>query len=82
MENLQRMKLKACHRVRGFMNVGDKKTISGSFTNYSKHDIEIIVYNTGLIYLSTAIQINDFTNNCSYVIYCDTYEFAEVKENA
>ena len=82
MENLQRMKLKANQRVRGFMNVGDKKTISGSFANYSKHDIDIVVYNTGLIYLSIAIQINDHSNECAYVIYCDTYEFAEVNVNA
>lgn len=82
MENLQRLQLKANQRVRGFITLPDKKILSGSYANYSNHDIEIIIYNTGIVDMKIAIQINDHSNECAYVIYCDTYEFAEVNVNA
>ena len=82
MENLQTLILKPNQRVCGYITTPDKKILSGAYTNHSEINIKIVVYNTGVIDIKIAIQINDFSNECSYVIYCDTYEFAEVHENA
>ncbi len=78
MENLQRLQLKANQRICGYITAPDKKILSGSYANHGIKDIEIIIYNTGIIDTAIAIQINDFKNNCGYVIYCNEYEFKEV----
>lgn len=78
MENLQTINLKPNMRICGYITTPDKKILSGSYANRSNHDIDIIIYNTGLIDATTAIQINDYSNYCSYVFYCNDYEFKEV----
>lgn len=82
MENLQIYDLMPNMRIRGFFETEKGRIISGSFANYSNNTIKLTIYETGIIKAATAIQINDHLNECAYVIYCDTYEFAEVNENA
>lgn len=73
-EDLKRYKLKPNHSIRGFILNGGKKLLSGSFKNYGCIDIDYVKYNTGLVDSITAVQINDYIHNCSYVIYGDIFE--------
>lgn len=80
MENLENIYLEPKHRIRGFINTANRKILSGSFVNYSNKPIEICIYQTGIDYINTAIQMNDYSNESSFVFYCDEYEIIEAQQ--
>ena len=80
MEDLKQINLEPKTRIRGFIKTANRKILSGSFVNYSNKPIEICIYKTGVDYISTAIQMNDYSNESSFVFYCDEYEIIEVEQ--